>query len=96
VTQRPIWDHTAGDIELAVYAALTAGDIPAVGYFLRVLAVKDPERAATVYDLLKVAIAVTEASRTNPDDQTITPEETDTDVAEFETRIAKENRCSSS
>lgn len=50
-----------GDCELIIHEALAAGDMKAVVFALRLLAVKDPRRAQTQLDLIQFALDLAKA-----------------------------------
>lgn len=57
---------TPGDLEIVFHMALRAGDAKGVEAALRLLAVQDPARAQMLFDLLKTALHIAQA--TNGDD----------------------------
>ena len=64
-TEDPRWSDPVA-LEFGIHRALEAGDIEAVGHFLRRMAVVDPARAVRVYDEMKAAIAIAEIVRVEP------------------------------
>lgn len=61
---RPATLPNAGDLELAIHLALQAHDMPAVVGLLKLMAAVDVRRAARLYDLLQLALAVRESEAT--------------------------------
>lgn len=57
----------AGDLEFAFHRALEAHDMPAVVGLLRLMVAVDVRRAARLYDLLQLALAVREAAEPAPE-----------------------------
>jgi hypothetical protein len=51
-----------GDLEIVFHMALRAGDAKGVEAALKVLAVQDPARAQMLFDLLKTAVHIAQAS----------------------------------